>query len=87
MNSGLHINESSGGTGFIEHQNSNKKKENHNRRQQFEHSRINSFVALLDRDGLPGASNLPYFFFDEVFPLTAEDEMLDDVKELELLTV
>lgn len=49
--------------------------------------RINSFVALLDRDGLPGASNLPYFFFDEVFPLTAEDELFDDVKELELLTV
>lgn len=53
----------------------------------FYDSRINSFVALLERDGLPGASNLPYFFFDEVFPLTAEDEMLDDVKELESLTV
>ncbi len=50
-------------------------------------SRINSFVALLDRDGLPGASNLPYFFFDEVFPLTAGDEMFDDAKELVLFAV
>lgn len=29
------------------------------------YSRINSFVALRDLDGLPGASNFPYFFFDD----------------------
>lgn len=48
-------------------------------------------MALLDRDGLPGASSLPYFFFDDDVDsasLVFDAEMLDDVKELELsLTV
>lgn len=30
-----------------------------------EYSRINSFVALRDLDGLPGASNFPYFFLED----------------------
>lgn len=48
-------------------------------------------MALRDRDGLPLASNLPYFFFDEVDDANAVsmlfDEMRDDVKELESFTV
>lgn len=52
---------------------------------------MSSLVALLDRDGLPGASSLPYFFFDDDVDsasLVFDAEMLDDVKELELsLTV
>lgn len=63
--------------------------------------RINSFVALRDLDGLPGASNFPYFFFEDgvgdvafdksrrvvllVSMLFAFDEMLDDTCELVLL--
>lgn len=27
---------------------------------------MSSFVALRDRDGLPGASNFPYFFLPEL---------------------
>lgn len=48
---------------------------------------INSFVALRDLDGLPGASNFPYFFLDDVdvAPVVVDDvsilfnfeEMLD----------
>lgn len=30
------------------------------------HLQISSLVALRDRDGLPGASNLPYFFLPEL---------------------
>lgn len=63
--------------------------------------RINSLVALRDLDGLPGASNFPYFFFEdgvgdvafaksEATELLESmvfsfDEMLDDTCELVLL--
>ena len=53
--------------------------------------RINSLVALRDLDGLPGASNFPYFFFEDdvdrsvLVLLFIEDEMFDDEKELVLL--
>lgn len=65
------------------------------------YSRINSFVALRDLEGLPGASNFPYFFFEDgvgdvafarsetvvllVSMLFNFDEMLDDTCELVLL--
>ena len=49
---------------------------------------ISSLVALRDLDGLPGVSNLPYFFFDDVVEVDVSlFEMLDDVKELKLLLV
>lgn len=58
---------------------------------QTKHLQINSFVALRDLDGLPVASNLPYFFFDDVDVDNAElmlfDEMRVDEKELESFTV
>lgn len=107
VNSGLHINESSGGTAHAE------------RKSKIENQicvrgkyvsyvidcgkcylRINSFVALRDLDGLPGASNFPYFFFEEgvgdvalaksVSVLLESmlfnfDEMLDATCELEVL--
>lgn len=44
--------------------------------------RISSLVALRDLDGLPGASNFPYFFF-ELLSLDA----IDDDKELEELLI
>lgn len=66
-----------------------------------EYLRINSFVALRDLDGLPGASSFPYFFFEdgvgdvafaksEATELLESmvfsfDEMLDDTCELVLL--
>lgn len=49
---------------------------------------MSSFVALRDRDGLPGASNLPYFFFDVLKVSVPFVEMCEDVMELVfLLTV
>lgn len=48
---------------------------------------MSSLVALRDLDGLPGASNLPYFFFvdfEESVPFV-ETEMLEDILELLLI--
>lgn len=49
---------------------------------------MSSFVALRDLDGLPGASNLPYFFLDVLKVSVPFVEMCEDVMELVfLLTV
>lgn len=50
------------------------------------HLRINSLVALRDREGLSGASSLPYFFLeDDDDDASMLFEMLDVVRELWLL--
>lgn len=50
------------------------------KRNQTVYSRISSFVALRDRDGLPGGSSLPYFFlFDVPFVVDEDDSVLSSL--------